>query len=96
MPSTEAVNRALKEVIDAEVGVNIVDLGLVYSVAAEGSTVEVKMTMTTPACPLHESIMEEAESAIRRSLPEIASVRLELVWSPPWQPSMMSEEASGA
>ena len=93
MLSEADVTRALSAVIDPEIGVNIVDLGLVYSVAVEGAGVDVKMTMTTPACPLHEYLVDSSESAIRREFPEVESVRVELVWSPPWQPAMMSEAA---
>ncbi len=87
------VLEALREVIDPELGVNIVDLGLVYSVAVRDGEVQVKMTMTTPACPLGAFLVDMAEAAIWRSIPEVESVWVELVWDPPWHPGMMSQTA---
>ena len=84
---------ALRDVIDPEIGVNAVDLGLVYEAAAEDGRVRVVMTMTTPACPLGESMAGEAEAAIRRHLPDVTSVTVELVSAPRWQPSMLSSAA---
>ena len=94
MSTTEQVQEALRQVIDPELGLNIVDLGLVYSVTAEGGRVRVAMTMTTPACPLHAYLTSQAEAAIWRSVPGVASVDIQLVWTPPWSPALMSE--SGA
>ncbi len=89
----EAIREALRAVVDPEVGVNIVDLGLVYGVDIEPDRVRVRMTMTSPACPMGEMITEEAEEILRRLLP--ASLRSEvlLVFEPPWDPSMMSDAA---
>lgn len=87
------VLEALREVIDPELGVNIVDLGLVYSVEVQDGVVTVKMTMTTPACPLSTYLVDIAEAAIWRNIPEVESVQVELVWDPPWHPSMMSQAA---
>lgn len=84
---------ALREVIDPEIGVNVVDLGLVYSVNVQGKDVRIAMTMTTPACPLHEYISEAAKTAVRRHVPEVEKVDVEIVWDPPWSPAMMSDEA---
>ena len=84
---------ALRGVIDAELGINVVDLGFVYNVAAQDGDVHVQMTMTSPACPLGESLTGEAEAAIRRKVPGVRSVRVDLVWDPPWNPSMMSGPA---
>jgi metal-sulfur cluster biosynthetic enzyme len=89
----EQVMRALRQVVDPEVGINVVDLGLVYDVTVEGADVRVAMTMTTRACPLHDMIVREAESAIRAALPGARSVQVSLVWEPPWNPAMMSEAA---
>jgi metal-sulfur cluster biosynthetic enzyme len=72
---------------------NIVDLGLVYKVDVVNGHVDVVLTMTTPACPLGESISEESKVAIQRHVPGIRSVSVDLVWEPPWQPSMMSDAA---
>jgi len=86
----ERVEEALREVIDPEVGVNVVDLGLVYSVNLEGGAVRVVMTMTTPACPLGPYLHQAAEAAVRRGAPEVESITIELVWDPPWTPERMS------
>ncbi|MBX5468002.1 MAG: metal-sulfur cluster assembly factor [Firmicutes bacterium] len=88
----EAVLEALRDVIDPELGYNIVDLGLVYGVTVEGSTVEVVMTMTTPGCPATEYIREGAVERLS-ALDGVEAVNVEVVWSPPWDPSMMSDEA---
>jgi metal-sulfur cluster biosynthetic enzyme len=83
---------ALRQVIDPEVGYNIVDLGLVYSVAIENEIAKVKMTLTTPGCPMHDSIADGVKNALL-NLEGIADAEVELVWEPPWHPSMMSETA---
>ena len=93
MVTHEAVTDALRQVIDPEIGVNIVDLGLVYGVDIEDSGVHVAMTMTTQACPLHTYLTEQAEASIRSMMPEVQSVEIEMVWDPPWSPAMMSDAA---
>jgi len=88
---TEAtVLEALRQVIDPELGCNIVDLGLIYSVAITGKKVTIVMTLTTPGCPMHESIRWGAQTALL-DLPEVEEAEIELVWDPPWHPSMMTE-----
>lgn len=82
---------ALREVVDPELGINVVDLGLVYGVEADWDRIRVRLTMTTPACPLGEQIVRDAEYVLR-SL-GAKEVRVELVWDPPWSPERMSEEA---
>lgn len=89
----DQVREALRLVIDPELGVNVVDLGLVYDVSIDDGSVRVSMTMTTPACPLGESLAEEAEAAIRQNVPGVTSASVDLVWEPPWRPSMMSDAA---
>jgi len=86
---------ALKQVIDPELGINLVDLGLVYDVAIEGADVHVKMTLTTPGCPMHDSLVMGAERALRR-IPGVGSTAVELVWSPSWNPNMISPEGIAA
>lgn len=84
--------QALRAVNDPEVGVNIIDLGLVYSTEIDKDGVRVVMTMTTPACPMHSYLTEEVREAIlSRFEEEVASVKVELVWDPPWSPQMISE-----
>lgn len=93
MLTEEQVREKLKEVYDPEIGINIVDLGLVYEINVfEEGDVQVIMTLTTPGCPLHGSISEGTRQAIM-SLEGAKNVNVDLVWSPPWSPEMMSEEA---
>lgn len=93
MEIEERVRTALFSVLDPELGINVVDLGLVYGVQADSREVRVQMTMTTPACPLHASMRRDVESVIRRVCPGVESVVVDLVWEPPWDPSRMSEDA---
>jgi metal-sulfur cluster biosynthetic enzyme/Fe-S cluster assembly iron-binding protein IscA len=92
-PDEQAVREALKQVIDPELGLNIVDLGLIYRVEIDGCRVHVTMTMTTPACPLSAHIEQEARRSIRERFPGTSEIEVKLVWSPPWNPQMMSDEA---
>lgn len=84
---------ALRTVIDPEIGINVVDLGLVYSVEVSGNRVRVAMTMTTQACPLHAYLTEAAQAAIRRLAPDAETVQVDMMWDPPWSPAMMSDAA---
>jgi metal-sulfur cluster biosynthetic enzyme len=93
MTTPEQIREALRHVIDPELGINVVDLGLVYGIDEKDGSVRVTMTMTTPACPLGESLAEQAEATIRQNVQGVMSVSVELVWDPPWQPSMMSGAA---
>lgn len=93
MPATDDILQALRHVIDPEIGINIVDLGLVYAAEGQGGHVHVVMTMTTAACPLGESIAEEVRTTILKDVSGAKSVSVDLVWQPPWQPSMMSPAA---
>jgi metal-sulfur cluster biosynthetic enzyme len=98
MLSEDMVRGALRNVYDPEIGLNIVDLGLVYDVAVddEGKEVKVDMTLTTPACPAGPMIIESAQKeilALRDIHPQLEDVNINLVWTPFWNPSMMSEDA---
>ena len=86
---------ALQEVYDPEVGMNIVDLGLIYHVEERQGHVRVRMTMTHRGCPLVNYITGMAEAVIRENVPGVRSVEVEVVWEPPWTPAMVSEEAKG-
>jgi len=89
----EPVLDALKTVQDPEIPVNLVDLGLIYElVVKQGGIVFVEMTLTTPACPVAQSMPGEVEAAIA-AVPGDNEVRVKLVWSPPWDRDRMSEEA---
>ena len=80
----------LRQVVDPELGCNIVDLGLIYHVAVDGPRITVAMTLTTPGCPMHDSIREGAQFALQ-SLEGVEAVEVEVVWDPPWHYSMMTE-----
>ena len=86
-PAEAAVLDALRQVIDPELGLNIVDLGLIYDVAIAGTSVRVAMTLTTAGCPMSESIRSGAEMALF-SIPEVTEAHVELVFDPPWHPGM--------
>lgn len=92
MSADEMVREALREVIDPEIGVNIVDLGMVYDVAIEDRAATITMTLTTPMCPLSEYIDQAVKEALE-PVPVVDEVTVNLVWTPPWNPSMMSEDA---
>jgi metal-sulfur cluster biosynthetic enzyme len=87
------VREVLREVIDPEIGVNIVDLGLVYGVDVEGGVVRITMTMTSPACPLREYLQDLVESAVISRVPDVTRVTVEIVSDPPWTEDMMTEDA---
>ena len=91
--SEDDIREALKTVQDPEAGMSIVDLGLVYGIAAEPGRVRVEMTMTSPACPAAPYLVDESVAAIRAIAPEGTDVQVELVWEPPWTPDRMSLEA---
>jgi metal-sulfur cluster biosynthetic enzyme len=79
-------------VIDPELGINVVDLGLIYEVDIAGANVGITMTLTTPGCPLHESIGAAVREALETYIPGIGDVAMDLVWDPPWDPDRISEE----
>lgn len=88
----EAVIAALKEIFDPEIPVNIYDLGLVYGVDVADAHVVVTMTLTTPHCPVAESMPGEVELRVS-AVPGVATCEVNLVWDPPWDPQKMSDEA---
>lgn len=91
-PLADRVRAALRAVIDPEVGVNIVDLGLVYDLTIDGDVVRIALTMTSPACPLGEGIVSDAERCAR-AVPGVSDADVRLVWEPPWGPERMSPAA---
>ena len=93
MATDTDIREALRSVVDPELGVNIVDLGLVYRIEIEGARVRIALTMTSPACPLVDFLKELVDSAIRQRVPEMADVDIVVKWEPPWDPGMMSDEA---
>ncbi|MCK9283790.1 MAG: metal-sulfur cluster assembly factor [Rhodocyclaceae bacterium] len=93
LPPPEQLREALREVIDPETGTNIVDLGLVYRIEWVDGVLEVDVTMTSPACPLGDVILSEVDAVLHAELPAHVRADVGLVWSPPWDPSRMSESA---
>jgi metal-sulfur cluster biosynthetic enzyme len=94
MPITEtAIRDALRQVIDPELGINIIDLGLVYAIDIEGAHVRIGMTMTSPACPLGDYLKDLIDSTVKWRVREVEDVEIALVWEPPWNPDMMSDDA---
>ena len=88
----EDVWRTLATIPDPEFGLNIVDMGLVYDVAVnQGRYVQVRMTLTSPACPAGEMIHGGAYAALG-ALPGVGKVEIDLVWEPPWTPAMLTDE----
>ena len=100
--SEDDVMQALRDCYDPEIPVNIVDLGLIYKVmvtpdanskrAFPRQRVEVEMTMTSPGCPSHVTIMEQVRNRLA-GIPEISDTQVNLVWEPPWTPDRMTEDA---
>jgi len=92
MPTENEVLEVLKQVDDPEIGVNVVDLGLVYAVDIhETGEVDVKMTLTAPGCPMHGTISRTAEMAVE-TLDGVKQAKVEIVWDPPWTPERLSDE----
>ena len=89
----EKIVSEIKKIYDPEIPVNIYELGLIYKIEIDDTNkVEVEMTLTSPNCPVAESLPKEVKDSIME-LPEINDVDLQLVWDPPWDKSMMSEAA---
>src|ERR1019366_9275261 len=91
----EDVMDALSNVIDPELGLDFVELGLIYGVDVEQGAVKVTFTLTTPGCPIGPQVNEQIEEFVGE-LDGVASVESEMVFTPPWSPDMMSEDAKCA
>ena len=87
----QQVRDILRQVIDPEVGRDIVSLGLVYRVELAPGSLVIEMTMTSPACPMGEMIMEDVHAALTKILPGTIARDIRLVWEPPWTSAMMDE-----
>ncbi len=92
MVKKEDIIDVLKTVIDPEIGLDVINLGLVYEIKVNDDNVYIKMTMTTPGCPLTSWILADAENKIKQ-VPGVKDVQIELVWDPPWSVDRISEEA---
>lgn len=94
-PDIDTLRQALKCVADPEIGANIVDLGLIYRLEYANGDLEIDMTMTSPACPMGDLIIDDIHAELERLLPAEIKIKLSVVWDPPWQPSMMSADCRG-
>tara|TARA_Y100000590_G_scaffold298094_1_gene336022 strand:+ start:7337 stop:7642 length:306 start_codon:yes stop_codon:yes gene_type:complete len=92
MELKEKIIEEIKKIYDPEIPVNIYELGLIYEVIVKEKNVSVKMTLTTPNCPVAESLPKEVKDSIM-NVEGVEKVELDLVWDPPWDKSMMSEAA---
>ena len=92
MADEVALLEALKQVIDPELMINIVDLGLVYSIDQEEDKVKVEMTLTSPACPAGPQLVQQSKLAIEK-VEGVKAAEIKLVLSPPWSPDRMTDEA---
>jgi metal-sulfur cluster biosynthetic enzyme len=87
------VLQALRAVIDPEIGINIVDLGLVYRAARNPDGIDVALTLSTPSCPLGDLLLADAREALHARFADAPAIRVELVWEPVWTPDRMSDAA---
>ena len=92
MPEQDVIVDALRTVVDPELHVNVVDLGLVYTIQSRDDEVDVEMTLTTPACPAGPEILKNAVDALER-IEGVTKANVKLVMSPPWSPDRMSDAA---
>ena len=95
MPTVEEVTDALTEVIDPELGLDFVELGLIYTVEVDGGDVHIAFTLTSPGCPIGPQVAEQMEEFVGE-LPGVESVTPTMVFTPPWSPEKMSEDAKFA
>jgi len=92
MVDEKEVWQTLKNCYDPEIPINIVDLGLVYDMKLDDDVVKVKMTLTAPGCPMSSFIVDDVRQKVM-AVDGVKDVFVDVVWDPPWNPSMMSQEA---
>ena len=93
VPSADQIREALRPIQDPEIHLGIVDLGLIYGVQSDSNgTVRVRMTLTSPACPVGPLLQAQVHSAVLK-LPGVKEAKVELVWNPPWDPRTMASDA---
>ena len=95
MPTLEDVEDALSNVIDPELGLDFVELGLIYGIEIDGGDVHVTFTLTTPACPIGPQVTEQIEEFVGE-IDDVDAVTSAMVFDPPWTPDKMSEDAKFA
>ncbi len=96
--TVDGVREAIREnVFDPEIGINIVDLGLVYEIQVpDGTVVDLKMTLTSPGCPIGPQIIRGVQTHVQQAYPDLKAINVHIVWDPLWDPEMMSQEAKDA
>jgi metal-sulfur cluster biosynthetic enzyme len=92
MPTKDDVVEALRQVEDPELGMDIVELGLLYDVEVDDSKVKVRYSLTSMGCPAGPMIQQNVEEVVR-AMPDVEDVETELTWDPPWTPEKMSDDA---
>ena len=92
MLTEKQVFEKLKKVYDPEIAVNVVDLGFIRDVGVKDGKVEIKMTLTNPFCPMHSAITRDVQDAVEK-IKGVKSVKVDLVFDPPWSPDMISRDA---
>lgn len=92
MVTEESVLESIKEIIDPEIGINIVDMGLIYEVDIDDTTVDITMTLTSPGCPAGGQIINGTQH-VTQQMEGVEEVNVNVVWTPRWTPELMSEEA---
>ena len=90
--TSEQITRALRDVLDPELGMSVVDLGLIYGVEIDAGRVRITMTLTTPGCPLHDSMAEWVRQVVRR-VPGVEEVEVAITFEPPWTPDRIRQDA---
>jgi metal-sulfur cluster biosynthetic enzyme len=95
IPTADDVREVIRRnVFDPEIGLNIVDLGLIYEIKIpDGKSVEVEMTLTSPGCPVGPQLIGGVQTYIQREYPELEAINVHVVWVPMWNPDMMTQEA---
>ena len=92
MVTEEIVLEQIKQIIDPDIGLNIVDMGLIYGVDINDDIVNITMTLTSPGCPAAPQLLNGSQTVVQQ-LDGVEEVNVNVVWTPPWDPDMMSEEA---
>jgi metal-sulfur cluster biosynthetic enzyme len=91
-PSIDDLEEAMRDVVDPELGINVVDLGLVYGIQAEGGVATIDMTLTSAACPLTDVIEEQTRAALTGGAGLVDDIKINWVWMPPWGPDKITED----
>jgi metal-sulfur cluster biosynthetic enzyme len=92
MPARERVTEALREVLDPELGMSVVDLGLVYDIEIDGGKVAITMTLTAPGCPIHDAMEEWVRRAVLK-VPGVSEVAVTITFDPPWTPERITRDS---